>query len=285
MSAALPLHEIQTLVWRLITAPEGVARGADALCEEGALPSADVGAFLRPSASLSATERLDVYADMYFYRLRDCLAEDFPNLVRRIGPERFHNLVTDFLLVHPSRHPSLRELGRPLPGFVAGHAVAARDPLAAPLAALEWARVDVFDEADAEPLSREVLLARAGAPSGCRLRLVPAARLLTLPAGVLPLWRALEDEAEPGAAEPGAPVSACVWRRGFAVLHRSLDRDEALCLAALARRPLDLGEVAERLIAAGEREVGAAAAGRRLVEILDRWIADGLLALAEPTHA
>jgi hypothetical protein len=27
---------------------------------------------------LSAVERVDIYADAYFYRLLDCLAEDFP---------------------------------------------------------------------------------------------------------------------------------------------------------------------------------------------------------------
>ena len=109
--------------------------------------------------------RLDVYADMYFYRLRDCLAEDFPKLAELVGEARFHNLVTDYLLRHPSSHPSLRELGRRLPAFLADHAIAAEFPVAADLARLEWARVDVFDERDVADAIPKAEAAKRGAES------------------------------------------------------------------------------------------------------------------------
>jgi hypothetical protein len=184
MNPDLGLDEVQALLWRLLTAPAGVGPGAEALHHEGALEGTDLGWLVRPSARLSPTERLDIYADMYFYRLRDCLAEDFPNLARWLGPARFHNLVTDYLLVHPSRHPSLRELGRALPGFLQARPLSSPFQAASGLAALEWARVDVFDETDAEPLSREDLLEQATAsPEGFLLGLVQAVRLLSLEPG------------------------------------------------------------------------------------------------------
>lgn len=288
MSAVSGLQDVQTLIWRLITAPEGVARGAEALREEGTLASTDLRALLRPSATLSAHERLDIYADMYFYRLRDCLAEDYPNLAKWIGPRRFHNLVTDYLLAHPSRYPSLRELGRALPGFLEDHALGPEFPLALGLAALEWARVDVFDETDAELLTRAELLEHAAvAPEACRVALVPAARLLELAGGVLPLWRGLEDEqadapspARTAAAQPR--TTACVWRRDFAVYHRSLAADEARCLEALAREPSSLVALGEVVLGAAGEGADEQAAGRRFAELLDLWTADGLLRLAAP---
>ena len=165
MKRSPDLQESQTLFWRLLTAPEGVARGCETLLREGVLRDRELGFFLRPGEQLSPTERLDVYADMYFYRLKDCLAEDYPNLAAWIGPERFHNLVTDYLLAHPSRHPSLRELGRALPVFLESQPLPARFAWAPDLARLEWARLDVFDDADAAPLTREALLSQdADAP-------------------------------------------------------------------------------------------------------------------------
>ena len=141
------LRALQSVFWRLMVAPEGVAAGARALRAEGAIGSEDLGFLVRADDRMNPRERLDVYADMYFYRLRDCLAEDFPKLSAWIGPARLHNVVTYYLLAHPPAHFSLRELGRRLPGFVAGHALASEFPGLADLAALEWARGDVVAEA------------------------------------------------------------------------------------------------------------------------------------------
>jgi len=280
MSDALELQKVQTLLWRLITAPEGVARGTEALRDEGVLETGDLRSLLRPSASLAPTERLDVYADMYFYRLRDCLAEDYPNLAKWVGPQHFHNLVTDYLLAHPSRHYSLRELGRALPDFLVGHPLVNRFPRAPGLATLEWARVDVFDEADSAALDREALLEHATAPERCLLGLIPAARLIRLEAGVLPLWRRLEDDEDAGqpgseTVAAGETLAACVWRRDFAVFHRSLASDEARCLAALADRPMSLAALGDVLFEV--EGAGPEAAGARFGGLLDHWTADALL--------
>jgi hypothetical protein len=281
MKSALGLDEVQSLLWRLLTAPAGVASGVAALQEEGALASEGLGWLVRPSATLSPTERLDIYADMYFYRLRDCLAEDFPTLAKWLGPARFHNLVTDYLLVHPSRHPSLRELGRELPGFLESRPLAPPFRAASDLAALEWARVDVFDETDAEPLARQDLIERATAsPEHFRLALVPAVRLIRLESAVLKLWRGLEDDGElpaVGDTATGDPIPVCVWRRDFALCHRSLEPDEARCLGALAGEPLSLAALGELLLDGEGEGAEPASAGARFGALLELWTADGLL--------
>src|SRR5262245_32933252 len=61
------LRELQGLFWRSISA------GAD-----GVGPTAPLLEVSELSAMLGSAERLRVYADAYFWRLHDVLAEDFP---------------------------------------------------------------------------------------------------------------------------------------------------------------------------------------------------------------
>ncbi len=119
------LAQTQDVFWRLISAPEGVAAGLAALPDrERALPFGLDG-WLRDDERLSAIERLDVYANMYFFRLLDCLAEDFPAIHAVVGHERFHALVRDYLTIHPSEHPSVRMLGRALGDLLETHPLSA----------------------------------------------------------------------------------------------------------------------------------------------------------------
>jgi hypothetical protein len=283
------LRGVQELFWKLVTAPEGVVPGAAGLHREGALESEDLSFLVPPTGRLGPAEQLDIYADMYFHRLRDCLAEDFPALLARLGGARFHNLVTDYLLAHPSSHFSLRELGRALPGFLGGHPLGRELPALADLARLEWARADVFDEADGAPLSREELL-RLGAadPEEARLSLIPAVRLLRLDASVLPLWKRLDagENAGEEAASPAAPhgeTSAVrVWRKGFAIFHRSMPPDEERCLQMLARGGASLAALGELLAGAELRGAPEAELAQRFAELLDLWTEDEILTLRIP---
>jgi hypothetical protein len=299
--SGLPLADIQRLLWDLIAAPEGVGPGLAALRREGRLPVADLSEVVRGDQRLAAQDRLDIYASMYFYRLRDALAEDFPRTAAVAGGARFHNLVTDYLLAHPSRHWSLRHLGDGFAGFLAGHELGRIHPWLADLARLEWARIEVFDAADVPVLTREQ--AAAAGPE-LRLRLVPAARLLTVAWSVAPLWLALAgEEGGTGAAGTSAAVSdgtggsfpppvrcepprqqaggLLVWRRQTSVLHRSLPPDERAALDALATGGAGLPELgallAERAVAEAAADAVAEATAR-LAGLLAGWLQDGLLA-------
>lgn len=278
------LRPLQSLFWQLITAPEGVARGAAELHGAGVLSSEDLSFLVRPDARLGPAERFDIYANMYFYRLRDCLKEDFPKLLARIGEASFHNLVTDYLLAHPSTHYSLRELGRALPDFVGAHALHRRFPQLADLARLEWARVEVFDEADAVPLSRQALLEQGGsAPETYEMVLRPSVRLLRVDASVLQLWKQLDDgsEGERSASGRGEDVGVRVWRKGFAVLHRSLPADEERCLHVLAAQGATLARLGELLLEQGIPDDPTARPAQRLAALLELWANDELLTAAQ----
>src|SRR5262245_21101067 len=199
------LSGTESLFWDLITAPEGVRPGLEALVRAGKADPSAIEALIAGDDRLPAADRLDIYANMYFFRLLDCLREDFPRLATALGEDRFHNLATDYLLAHPSEHPSLRFLGRRLPEFLAGHALARASGALVDLARLEWTRADLFDAADARPLTREDLARLSQEAAGdLPLRPVPAFRLLRLDHDATGLWRELRER-DRGAAGSGAP--------------------------------------------------------------------------------
>ena len=226
------LTRTEGLFWDLITAPEGVRPGLEALVRDGRAGADSLDAMIAGDDRLPAAERLDIYANMYFFRLLDCLREDFPRFAGALGDDRFHNLATDYLLTCPSEHPSLRYLGRRLPDFLAGHALARESACLVDLARLEWTRADLFDARDARPLTREDLARLAQDAAGdLPLRPVPAFRLLRLDHDAPRLWRELRDGDAAGAdaesastpasgdardAAGGAETAAATWGAGAA---------------------------------------------------------------------
>ena len=274
MSDGPTLAELQRRFFELVTGPEGVAREL----ARRDVPERELEAIIVGDARASAVERLDVYANMYFFRILDVLRADTPKLAAALGDDAFHDLATDYLQAHPSRHPSLRHVGAALPGFVAGHAVATSRPWLAELAALEWARVEVFDRPDADVLAREAL---AGLPpeAFAALALTPVPALAVVPAAfaVEDTWRAVEAGGS-AAAPAGAPEghALLVWRRGVTVHHRAVDATERRALERLLAGTTFGALCADLAEATGSDEAAAALAAR----CLGQWLADELLARA-----
>lgn len=151
------LKQLQGLVWKLITAPEGVQKGLADLAAKGDPAPEQLRKWIVSDHKLSAEGRLDVYANMYFYRLKDALLADYPKIAKIVGDDRFHNLVTDYLLVHPSKHYSLRYVGQPFAEFLKSHRESQEYPWLPDLAALEWAWGDAFQAENSPVLDRESL--------------------------------------------------------------------------------------------------------------------------------
>jgi hypothetical protein len=268
------LAQTQQLLWKLITAPEGAATGLAALDPAARRAAASL---VRSGGRLSPPERLEIYADMYFYRLRDCLQEDFAAVRAVLGGQWFHNLITDYLIAHPPRHFSLRQAGRQLPAFIDIHAVSSRWPFLGQLAALEWAMLDAFDAADAVPANFAGL--QAVPPDDwpqLRFHLVPSLQWMHFDWRVDELWQRVHDRQAPA---PEAPRRAStwlrVWRQNLRVFHRTIDPAEAHALLAIAAgEPFAL--VCERIA-----QWVPDAAEERAVELLGTWMVDGVLCTAE----
>jgi hypothetical protein len=268
------LGETQRLLWQLITAPEGVAAALAADAERAGRLGVALERTVRGDGALDATQRLDIYANMYFFRVLDVLKEDYPATLALLGAVAFHNLATDYLLAHPPAHFSIREAGRHLPELLAGHDAGAAHPCAADLARYERALHDAFDAADAPPLTAAALAAvPADAWSGLRLTLHPSLQLLACDWPVVGV-RAAAERGEAVTDPPSGPVRLCVWRQNLVVFHCALDAVEFAALTALAAG----ASFAEVCAAAGEMGGPAGDAAQRVADALAGWLARGWLA-------
>lgn len=133
-----------------------------------------VATFIKPNDRLSSFDRLEIYNKQYWFRLLDCLDEDFPGLRTVIGEKCFHDLSVAYLTKYPSNSHALRDLGNRLekflikePRWMAPHPKLARD-----LVRLEWAHIVAFDSEALPPLEIDALL-DDGDPARLRLAFQP----------------------------------------------------------------------------------------------------------------
>jgi uncharacterized protein (UPF0276 family) len=261
------LAATQALFWRLITSPRGVA---DHVAVHG---DDEVERTFLDTPAFDRVARLEVYADAYFWRLLGVAREMFPLTAWLLGRERFHDLVTDYLLVHPSTEPDIGRVGDALPSFVAGHRYAV-DGLAE-IAAIELADAVALHGADDRPATRAELGAiPAEAWPALHLRAVATARLLPCRLDL----DALEASRAAGGSPPVDPAALpgardgdhiLVWRRGHATRRRAVGPAEAAALAGLLT---DGGASFAALCASADTPATAAA-------WLARWVDDGLVAI------
>ena len=227
------------------------------------------------SPELGAAERIEIYADMYLWRLVDALREDYPKLAALLGDERFYALAEAYVREHPSAHHDLGRVGVHLAAFLRAHPDPRRPDLA-DLAALEWARSEVFFEAKEVPVRQDAL---AALPPDefleARLRLAPALRVLAVEHDAVGLWRALEHGSPAPPPAPGIQAIA-VWRREFEVFHTALELDEATALESAAS-----GDPLARVCAGFN---GREDAARAAFDAITSWFDEGWVAAVERTR-
>ena len=258
--SAPTLAELQRQFFRSIAAsPGGGAAAFD--------PS--VTALIAPSPTLTPTERLAIYADMYFARLKDCLTEDVPRTVELLGPERWDEVARAFLTAYPSSQPSVRHAGVPLAGFLAT-GDAGVHPALAELARFEWARLDVFDASDADPLTGADLAAVDPEAWGAlRFKVVPAFVLFE---SVWPLGRLWAGDVAVDTIDR-EPTVLRIWRQGFMVYHATMRPREAI-----AMRHVMAGSTFAEVCEVVAADISLEEAAPQVVGWLARWVEDGLLA-------
>ena len=262
--------ELQHLLYRLITAPDGVADGLNA--EPTSVPRGLAG-LIDGDERLSAVERLDIYANGYFYRLLDVLKEDYPATWTVPGADNFHNLVTGYLVEHPPTQPSLFNAGEFLADFFAGHPFGRRWPFLVELARQERTIIEVFHAPDTEPLDAATLhvISPADWPTVI-LRTSSALAILDCEWGVSEVLRAIEQKRD-WSPPKHQPISILVWRQNFQVYYRELDLGERDALR-MSRDGASFAMICETIA----RAAPGKDAVRTIRQLLSRWIDDGLLA-------
>jgi hypothetical protein len=260
------LSAIQERFYALVTHPEGVAPALAA--EPGAPPLEEM---VRGDRGLGAVDRLDVYANMYFYRLLDVLRDAYPKLTAAVGDTAFHNLVTEYLVACRPHHPTIEAAGDRLPQFLAGHPLAADRPWLVPLARLERTYTELFDGPDAAAMTLPELQALPPEElTALPLALIPCHRLLAADFAVAAVWDAPDEAAD----APAERELLLVWRHDGELFHRSVPADEEPLLAAAAT-----GATLQALcdLASATPSTTTEDAAQRVFQTVARWLADGIV--------
>jgi len=280
------LENLQALLYRLITAPEGVAAGLAAERASGQTTRDDLNQLIEGDDRLSAAERLEIYANAYFFRILDCLKEDFPATLATLGADNFHNLVTGYLIEYPPTEPSIAYAGRYMSEFLRHQPVSERWPFIAELARLERTISEVFHAAEAEPLNAETM--RSVAPAdwpALMMRTHPALAIVDCEWRVDELLRQIEASAAATVeskltfdAPAHAPISILVWRHNSQVDYRALEHPERMALE-LANAGAPFASICDSVASAAEGNFIAPVA--LINRLFARWVEDSVLVLAD----
>lgn len=299
-SAALgteALAETQALLWRAISFPTGVT---DMLVAASPPIRERYVKVFAETPSFSLVQRLEVYANDYYWRLAGVLELHFPAVAWMLGHVQFHNLVTDYVLVSPSREPDLRRYSRDFPSFLSQHETGEREPELVEVAWIELDRVQILDFADEQPLAAAALESiELDRWPNLRFATSKTARLRATSRPFSPMYTLCREGQSFGYARhrhPPRPGHTLVWRKDqpsrpghradLAVYHRDIEAAEARALLALldGRSFLEIcaaasGATNPELLPGGV--AGGAAAPMQVAEWLRRWVDDGLILAVE----
>jgi hypothetical protein len=189
--------------------------------------------WLTAGPQMTATERLEIYRRGFHARLVECLADDYPGVRHALGGDAFDRLCRAYIARYPSDGPNLNPFGRRMAAFVREEAPQPLRALAADLASLEWAIVEVIHARSAPQLTVEALgdLSAEQWPD-VRFAANPAVRLLRFEYPVNAYLRAVRDSQGPSipAASPSATV---VYRNGPTIWRTDLTAPMFQVLSAL----------------------------------------------------
>jgi hypothetical protein len=174
------LKELQKVMASAIFRPLTARDRMQTRWTDGSRMSGLAAQFIKPNDRLSSFERLEIYNRVYWFRVLDCLFDDYPGLRAIVGEKKFMKLATAYLAKYPSASFTLRNLGQRLEKFLREEPawIAPNEELALDMARFEWAQVVAFDDAARPKITPDDVLDTP--PARLRLGLQPYLSLLEL---------------------------------------------------------------------------------------------------------
>jgi hypothetical protein len=210
--------------------------------------------------------RLDIYRHAYGARLVEALRAHYPAMAKLLGDAQFDELGHAYVASHDSHSFSVRQYGK---DFSSGMPT----DFLQELARWEWTIADVFDAADATPVTVAALVGIEPEEwSELRFGFHPSTRQLTLSTNAPQVWKALTDDQEPPAPATLEATTWLLWRHDLRTFYRSLGKEEAQMLDG-SIHGTGFGDLCTNLcVHCTEDEAPARAAG-----FLRQWIESGLI--------
>jgi hypothetical protein len=275
------LAELQRWMRWVITEPRGIG---EALSRPWTLDPSLAQRYKEPdrqlqvieqAAPLSTHDRLDVYANAYFYRLLESLAAHFVTVHRVLGEERFHDLVAHYLMRFPSNSPNIGDLGEAFPGFIQESPHSKSIPFLYELAMLERAIMECLFTNHLPPLDvRSIPTKSEEEWATARFVLDPAIRLLSVQWSVDQLWKYREqpEPLELPAFRESSPRHLLLYRDDNWVNVTVMDIDPWKALHML-RSGMSLGAVCDAL----SKQWNQGPESLPVMEWFSSWVATGLV--------
>jgi Putative DNA-binding domain len=174
------LRQLQRVMTAALFRPLNSQWGMQKRWTDGEPMKALTSEFIKPNDRLSSFERLEIYNRQYWFRVLDCLYDDYPGLRAVVGERKFMKLAKAYLTQYQSDSYTLRDLGNRLEKFLQEepHWCSPREALAVDMVRFEWAQVIAFDGPANSPVTPDDILDTP--PSKLVLGLQPYLSLLEL---------------------------------------------------------------------------------------------------------
>jgi hypothetical protein len=174
------LKALQSLMATAVFRPLTEQDGMQPRWIDGGKTSDLAATFIKPNERLTSFDRLEIYNRVYWFRVLDCLYDDYPGLRGVLGERKFMKLITAYLAKYPSASFTLRNLGSRLEQFLREEPrwVAPGAELALDMVRFEWAQVVAFDDESKPAITPDDIL--DARPDKLRLGLQPYLSLLEL---------------------------------------------------------------------------------------------------------
>src|SRR5216684_4356859 len=114
----MKLVTLQRAVARAVMQPLTLSERMRRTAPGGGRMSAYAARFIKPNDRLTSFDRLEIYNRVYWFRVLDCLYDDYPGLRAVLGERKFMKLITAYLAKYPSASFTLRNLGSRLERFL-----------------------------------------------------------------------------------------------------------------------------------------------------------------------
>lgn len=225
--------------------------------------------YISKPEDMNAKDRLQVYYNDYFFRLRDALQEDYEKTCRLIGKSKFEFLAKAYMKAYPSTSYTLREIGYEFPKFLETQK---QDPALVELATFECGMIYALYATDAMQLTLESLavIDPDAWPDLC-FHFHPSVQKLTAEYNTVEMWSALDNNQIIKSRRLDQPSISIIWRHNQGAFFRQIDEKEAVLFSTIQSGATFSGLCEMMMNAAEEEEIVSWIAG-----ILQIWVSEGL---------
>lgn len=229
--SGLSLNELQRWFLDQVIGPHRTGNPAPAVVPA---PEREISAVVLPSATLTAEQRMNIYAQQYILRLHGIVSDRHPTIERLLGADRFAEVATDYLSRFPPYGYTLNNLCHAFPHYVERYLEHDEHALLCELVTLERAISDAYDTYVVGRVSPDDL---ASVPAEqwpeVRFRLDPSVRILSFEYDVLAIYDSVKEDAP---LPPRTPkqTRVAVWRQGGLVWRQPIARARHAILSAFA---------------------------------------------------